>query len=157
MSNNRKPIVAIIGAGECSAEQSEMAYKAGKRLAELGGILVCGGRSGISKAAAHGARDGGGQSIGLLPGNSKDSANEYVEIAIPTGLGETRNVLVVRAADAVIAFPGKYGTLTEIAFALLEGKPIVSVGSWKIDSSVLNVADPIEAAETALKLSSREK
>jgi len=107
MTNERKPIIGIIGAGECSKEQQEMAYEAGKRIAEKGGIVVCGGLGGIMEGAARGARAAGGMTLGIIPSSQKDDANEYIDIVIPTGLGEARNLLVVRTADALIAFPGK--------------------------------------------------
>jgi uncharacterized protein (TIGR00725 family) len=151
MPTTRKPVIAIIGAGKCSKKLRDMAAQAGRYIAENGGVVVCGGLGGIMEGAARGAREGGGTSIGILPTDQKSDANEYIDFAVPTGLGEMRNVLVVRSADAVIAFPGKYGTLSEMAFALLSNKPLVSVSGWKLGDEVRQVEDPIEAAKLALK------
>jgi uncharacterized protein (TIGR00725 family) len=157
MTNERKPIIGIIGAGECSKEQQEMAYEAGKRIAEKGGIVVCGGLGGIMEGAARGARAAGGMTLGIIPSSQKDDANEYIDIVIPTGLGEARNLLVVHTADALIAFPGKYGTLSEMAFALQAGKPLISLSNWKPGGEVIQVNDPIEAAELALEFAGGTK
>ena len=131
MTNDRKPVIGIIGAGQCSKEQQGLAYEAGKRIAEKGGIVVCGGLGGIMEAAARGARAAGGITLGIIPSSQKNDANEYIDIVIPTGLGEARNLLVVRTADVVIAFGGQYGTLSEMAFALQAGKPVISMSNWK--------------------------
>ena len=101
------------------------------------------------EAACRGAKDAGGQTIGILPGTDRAAANEFVDIAIPTGLGEARNALVVRAADALIAVGGGYGTLSEIALALKAGKRVVGLDSWDIDG-VVAVADPVAAVAAVL-------
>jgi uncharacterized protein (TIGR00725 family) len=108
------------------------------------------------EGAARGAREAGGPTIGLLPGFDPDDANAYIDYPIATGLGEVRNVLIVRAADALIAFPGKYGTLSEMALALQAGKPIVSVNAWKLDDAVPQFDDPIRAAEAAVELARKQ-
>ncbi len=99
------------------------------------------------EAACRGAREGGGTTVGILPGSDRGEANPYVDVALPTGLGEARNALVVRAADAVIAVGGGYGTLSEIALALKAGKPVVGVGTWSIEG--VQAADGPEAAVAA--------
>ena len=104
------------------------------------------------EGAARGAKEAGGLTIGILPTDNKDDANEYVDIVIPTGFGEARNILVIRTADAVVALPGKYGTLTEMAFALHAGKPLVSISAWKLGDEIRHVEDPAEAAMLALEL-----
>ncbi|MDF1544328.1 MAG: TIGR00725 family protein [bacterium] len=152
MSEQRKPVVAIIGAGKCSKKLRDMAHEAGKHIAENGGVVVCGGMGGIMEGAARGAREGGGLTIGILPTDKKEDANEFIDIVIPTGFGEARNLMVVRSADAVIAFPGKYGTLTEMAFALHAGKPLISVSAWKLGDEIRQVDSPLEAAKLALEL-----
>ncbi len=152
MSEQRKPVVAIIGAGKCSKKLRDMAYEAGKYIAENGGVVVCGGMGGIMEGAARGAREGGGLTIGILPTDKKEDANEFIDIVIPTGFGEARNLMVVRSADAVIAFPGKYGTLTEMAFALHAGKPLISVSAWKLGDEIRQVDSPLEAAKLAMEL-----
>ncbi len=116
----------------------------GRLLAERGAVLVCGGLGGTMEAACRGAKQAGGTTVGLLPGGSRSDANPFVDVAIPTGLGEARNALVVRAADVVVAVGGGYGTLSEIALALKAGKRVVGLGSWEIDGVV--AADGPEAA-----------
>ena len=129
-----------------------MAALVGRYVAENGGIVVCGGLGGIMEGASRGAKEAGGVTIGILPSDNAAEANEFVDYVIPTGLGEVRNILVVRAADAIVAFPGKYGTLTEMAFALLAGKPVVSVAAWKLGDEIVQVDDPVEAAKLAMEL-----
>jgi uncharacterized protein (TIGR00725 family) len=111
---------------------------------------VCGGLGGVMEAACRGAKSAGGTTLGILPGIDRSDANEFVDVAVPTGLGEARNALVVRAADALVAVGGGYGTLSEIALALKAGKRVVSLGSWEIDG--VEVVDTPEAAvETVLR------
>jgi uncharacterized protein (TIGR00725 family) len=100
------------------------------------------------EAASRGAKAAGGTTVGLLPGLDRAEANEFVDVAIATGLGEGRNLLVARAADALIAIAGGYGTLSEIAFALKAGKPVVGIGSWEVDGVVAagSAADAVERA-----------
>ena len=148
----RKPVIAVVGAGKCSKKLRDMAAEVGKYVAENGGVIVCGGMGGIMEGAARGAKEGGGTTIGILPTDNKNDANEYIDVVIPSGFGEARNLLVIRAADAVIAFPGKYGTLSEMAFALQGGKPLISVNAWKLGDDINIVDDPIEAAKLAMKL-----
>ncbi len=105
---------------------------------------MCGGLGGVMEAACRGAKEAGGTTIGILPGTDRAAANRFVDFAIPTGLGEARNALVVRAADALIAVGGAYGTLSEIAFALKAGKPVAGLGTWDVDG--VTVADSPEAA-----------
>jgi uncharacterized protein (TIGR00725 family) len=116
-------------------------------VAERRAVLVCGGLGGAMEAACRGAKQAGGATVGLLPGADRAEANPYVDVPLPTGLGEGRNLLVVRAADVVIAVGGGYGTLSEIALALRHGKPVVGIGSWEIEGVV--PADTPEAAVQA--------
>jgi uncharacterized protein (TIGR00725 family) len=116
-------------------------------IAERGALLVCGGLGGVMEAACRGARAAGGTTLGLLPGADRAEANPHVTVAVPTGLGEARNALVVRAADAVVAIGGGYGTLSEIALALRAGKPVIGLGTWDIDG--IEVASDPEAAVRA--------
>ena len=121
----------------------------GRELGSRGVVVVTGGLGGVMEAACRGARESGGMTLGILPGTDRSAANPYVDIAIPTGLGEARNALVVRAADALIAIGGAYGTLSEIAFALKAGKRVVGLGTWAIDG--VEAADSAEVAvETVL-------
>lgn len=145
----RRTHVAVVGPGEASAAQARAAEAVGRGLAESGAIVVCGGLGGVMAAACRGAQSAGGLSVGLLPGEDRDAANEWTAVAIPTGLGELRNGLVVRAADAVIAVGGAYGTLSEIAFALKTGVPVIGLNSWPIDG-VEVVESPEEAVARAL-------
>lgn len=143
--------VAVVGASSPRAEDLEHAYAAGRRLAELGAIVVTGGRGGVMEAACRGAKDGGGTTVGLLPGFDRSGANEYLDVSLPTGLGEMRNGLVARAGQAVVAVGGAWGTLAEIAFARGAGKPVFGVGTWELgDDGVVVVASGAEAAERAV-------
>ncbi|MCB2202100.1 TIGR00725 family protein [bacterium] len=155
MPASRKPIVAVVGAGKCSRKLRDKAAEAGRYIAEHGGVVVCGGLGGIMEGAARGAKEAGGTTIGILPSSERSDANEFIDFAIPTGFGEARNFLVIRTADAVVAFPGKYGTLTEMAFALQAGKPIVSVNAWTLSDEIVSVDDPIEAARMAMEMAKK--
>jgi len=128
----RKKIVAVIGGHECTKEVEQVAHNLGIKLAKVVGILVTGGLGGTMRAVCSGFKAGGGLTIGIIPGYDKSEANEFVDIAIPTGLGLARNVLVVKSADAVIALPGEAGTLSEIAYCLQFKIPVISLGSWDI-------------------------
>ncbi len=154
MTADRKPVIAIIGAGKCSKKLRDMAAQVGKYVAENGGVVVCGGMGGIMEGAARGAKEGGGTTIGILPTDKREDANEFIDHVIPTGFGEARNILVVRAADAVVAFPGKFGTLSEMAFALKDRKPVISISAWKLGDDIIQMDDPLKAAEKALELAS---
>jgi uncharacterized protein (TIGR00725 family) len=113
-------------------------------------VLVCGGLGGVMEAACRGAKEAGATTIGILPGTDRADANPFVDVAVPTGLGEARNALVVRAADALIAVGGGYGTLSEIAFALKAGKRVTGLGTWDVEG-VEAVGSPEEAVETVLR------
>jgi uncharacterized protein (TIGR00725 family) len=149
----------VIGPGDgVSAEELEAAEEVGRLVAEGGAILVCGGLGGVMEAACRGARSAGGLTLGILPGRDRREANRYVEVAVATGLGEARNALVVRSADAVVAVGGAYGTLSEIALALKGGTPVVGLGTWELarggvaDTGVIRADSAAEAARTALDL-----
>jgi len=152
------PIVAVVGASDCSGRphQMEMAEAVGHALAEAGAILICGGRGGVMAAACRGAKSAGGLTIGVLPGDSASEANPYVDIPIVTGMGEARNIIIVRTAHAVIAVGGEFGTLSEIAFALKLGRPVVGLGTWELSKEgrlvqdILVVSTPEEAVRLAL-------
>ena len=124
--------VAVVGGHKCSKKIYRIAEEAGGFIAQQGWILVCGGRTGVMEAACKGAKKQGGLTVGILPGSDGEDANRYVDVKIPTGLGYARNVLVVRASDAVVAIDGEYGTLSEIAFAFNEEKPIVGIDTWEV-------------------------
>ena len=124
--------VAVVGAGRASSEEEHVAEEVGRRVAQAGVVLVCGGLGGVMEAACRGAKAGGGTTVGILPGTVRAEANPFVDVAIPTGLGELRNGLVVRAADGLVAVGGEFGTLSEIALALKAGKPVVAIGGWEL-------------------------
>jgi uncharacterized protein (TIGR00725 family) len=110
---------------------------------------VCGGLGGVMEAACRGASQAGGTTVGLLPGLDRRDANPYVDVAIPTGLGEARNALVVRTADALVAVGGGYGTLSEIGLALRTGKHVVGLATWEIDG-IERVSSPGDAVDAVL-------
>jgi hypothetical protein len=138
-------IVAVIGAGTCNKEISDIAEEVGRLIARKGAILVTGGLGGVMEAASRGAKEAGGITVGILPGFSKDEANQYVQIPITTGLSHARNIIVVRSADAVIAVAGEYGTLSEIAIALKLGKPVVGIKTWDNIKGVIKAESAEEA------------
>jgi uncharacterized protein (TIGR00725 family) len=147
----RGPYVAVIGASNARDEDLAAAEAAGRRLAELGAIVVTGGRGGVMEAACRGAKEGGGLTVGILPGLDRTDANAFVDVSLPTGLGEMRNGLVARSAEAVVAVGGAWGTLAEIAFARAAGTPVFGVGSWELgDDGVVPIATGAEAAERAV-------
>lgn len=143
-----RPYIAVVGAGRASPEQGAAAEAVGRFLAERGAVLVCGGLGGVMEAACRGAKQAGGTTLGILPSHDRAEANGFVDVAVATGLGEARNALVVRAADALVAVGGEYGTLSEIALALKAGKPVVGVESWDIEG-VRGAESPEAAVELA--------
>jgi len=144
---SRTPYVAVVGPGEASPDELHTAEEVGAGLAAAGVVVVTGGLGGVMEAASRGARSRRGRTLGLLPGDDRDAANGWVEIAVPTGMGELRNGLVVRAADAVVALGGGYGTLSEIALALKLGRPVVGLGTWEVHG-----VDHVSTPEDALAL-----
>jgi uncharacterized protein (TIGR00725 family) len=149
----RSPVIAVVGPGrDASAAELAAAEEAGAAIASAGAVLVCGGLGGVMEAACRGARSEGGTTVGLLPGTDRDEANGWVVLALPTGLGEGRNALIVRAADAVVAIGGGFGTLSEIAFALRAGVPVFGVGTWELarDGASVEGVRPVEDARTAV-------
>jgi uncharacterized protein (TIGR00725 family) len=139
--------VAVVGPGEATAAETSAAERVGALVARRGAVLVCGGLGGVMEAACRGARGEGGTAVGILPGLDRGAANPHVDVALATGLGEARNALVVRAADALIAIGGAYGTLSEIALALKGGKRVIGLGTWEIEG--IEPADGPEAAVEA--------
>lgn len=122
-----KPIVAVIGGSECNTAEAQVAEALGRRLAEAGAVVICGGLTGVMESVAKGVRQGGGLTIGILPGNDARDANAYIDVALATGMGEMRNALIVRAAGAVVAVGGGHGTLSEVALALRIGTPVAGL------------------------------
>ena len=140
--------VAVIGSSQASDADLKDAREVGELLAQGGAIVVCGGRGGVMAAVSQGAAEAGGVVIGILPSMDRADANEWVTYAIPSGLGELRNGLIVRTADAVIAVGGAYGTLSEIALALTQGLPVFGLHTWEIDG-VVAVGSPEVAVSAA--------
>ena len=159
----RLPVVAVIGDGDPRGPDAhrilDWAEEAAQLLARGGATVVTGGLGGVMRAASRGAASAGGMVIGILPGTDAAEANEYVQVAIPTGLGVVRNLVVVTSADAVLAVGGRHGTLSEIGLALRMGRQVVTLGSWRIESDqrvggprLHRARDPREAAQVALRL-----
>jgi uncharacterized protein (TIGR00725 family) len=156
--------IAVIGGSESSESVTSDAEAVGAALARAGAVVVCGGLGGVMEAACRGAKSAGGLTVGLLPGTDRAAANPWVDVVVPTGLGEARNVLVVRSAAAVIALDGEYGTLSEIALALRAGTAVIGLGTWSLtrpdgerDPGIVAVDDPGDAAEIALQLASPDR
>jgi len=152
----RKKIIGIIGGHNCTVKVEQMTHELAKNLAKVVDILVSGGLSGTMKAACAGFKAGGGLTIGIIPSYNKEDANPYVDIVIPTGLGLARNLLVVKSADVVVALPGEAGTLSEIAYCLQLGIPVVSLCSWDI-KGVIKVRSAEEAIKKARELLKRSE
>ncbi len=150
--------LSVVGSSLASPEEAAVAERVGREVARAGAVLVTGGLGGVMEAASRGARLEGGLVVGILPGTSRIEANPWVDVAIPTGLGEARNVVVVMAADAVVAVGGEYGTLSEIAHALKLGKPVVGLATWQLaragrpDTRIREASSPEEAVRLALDL-----
>jgi len=128
------------------------AESVGRHIAEAGWTLVCGGLGGVMEAACRGGAQAGGTTVAVLPGNTADDANPHVSLAIPTGMGVARNVIIVRSARALIAVDGGPGTLSEIAYALQLGVPVVSLGSWEVSPEIEQAGSPEEAVARAIEL-----
>ena len=143
----RRKHVGVIGAGECPDTIYTLARSLGFEIGKKGWILVCGGLGGVMEGAARGCTEAGGTCVGILPGLEKASANPYITIPLPTGLGEGRNLLLVRASDLLVAISGGYGTLSEIAFALKTHKPVIGLATWENIHGVQYVSDTREAMQ----------
>lgn len=146
-----KVFIGVIGAGTCSKKIYNLAYEVGKYIAKAGVILVCGGLGGVMEGAAKGAKENKGVTVGILPGVDKTEANPYIDIPVVTGIGEARNLVVIRSSDAVIALPGQFGTLSELAFCLKMEKPVVGLTTWEISDKIIKTKDPQEAVKKALE------
>ncbi len=147
MDLQTKPRIGVMGAGSCSPEVYKIAYEVGLLIAGKGGILICGGRSGVMEAAAKGAKEGGGITVGILPEDTAEGANRFIDIPIVTGLGNARNNINVLTSQAIIAIQGSYGTLSEIALALKWGTPVIGLGTWNLVSPI-GERIPITVAHT---------
>jgi uncharacterized protein (TIGR00725 family) len=140
--------VAVIGSGR---EHEARAEEVGRLLAERGCTVVTGGLGEVMAAAARGAKKAGGTTIGILPGENRAEANEWIDHVVVTGIGHARNLAVAASGDAVIAVGGSWGTLTEVGFAMRLGRRVVALASrWELDG-VERAATPAEAVEAALR------
>ena len=147
-----KKQIGVIGAGACGSEIKALAEMVGKEVAKRGGFLLCGGLGGVMEAAAYGAKQEGGTTIGILPGALRNEANPWIDIAVLSGMGHARNALIAQSSDALIAVNGEYGTLSEIALGLKMGKPVIVLESkWEIEGSH-RAKSPEEAVELAFRL-----
>jgi uncharacterized protein (TIGR00725 family) len=143
--------LAVIGGSEVSDGVAEMAWSVGRKVAERGGVLLCGGLGGVMAAAAQGAREAGGVSLGILPDGNRRRANPYLTYTIATNLGHARNPIIVHSADAVIAVDGSYGTVSEAAIALKLGKPVIALQvAWDLPG-LQRAASAAEAVEMAFR------
>lgn len=148
----------MVGEGKATDSSYKIAEEVGKRVAQAGAILICGGLSGVMEAAAKGAKSAGGITVGILPGDSRKQANKYIDIPIVTGMGFARNVAVVKSGQVVIAVGGQYGTLSEIAHALSMNIPVIGIGTWqlrknaKVDKRIIVAKNAKEAVRLALKI-----
>jgi uncharacterized protein (TIGR00725 family) len=125
-------LIAVVGGNEAASSVLDVAEAVGRAIAERGHVLVCGGRGGVMEAACRGAKAAGGLTVGILPGDDLDDANDYIDVPVITGMGSARNIIVARTANAIIAAGGSYGTLSEIAFGLMLGRPVVGIGTWEL-------------------------
>jgi uncharacterized protein (TIGR00725 family) len=143
--------IGVVGGSECSQDVWDKAFELGRLIGKQGWTLICGGRTGVMESVCKGAKQEGGLTVGILPGYDYKQANRYLDVKIPTGLGYARNVLVVRASDFLIAVNGKYGTLSEISFALSEGKAVFGIDTWDIQG-IKKVETPLCAIQEIKKM-----
>jgi uncharacterized protein (TIGR00725 family) len=149
--------VAVVGGSEADAGVWDQAEAVGRELAARGAVVVCGGLGGVMEAACRGAKSAGGTTVGILPTDDRAAANPFVDVAVATGMGEARNALVVRTADALVAVAGEFGTLSEIALALRAGKPVVGLGTWELAREgravevIVRASDAVDAAQRAVE------
>ncbi len=149
------PYVAVVGSGTATGDLYEKAREVGKLIAESGATVVCGGLSGVMKAAARGATEAGGTAIGILPDEDRGRANPYLTYSVATGAGQARNLAVVCSGDVVIAVGGEYGTLSEIGLARKVGRPVVVLEGWDLEGHVSVAPSPLAAVEAAFGLIGR--
>ncbi len=147
--------IGVVGGGECNPSVARLAEEVGRAVAAAGAVLISGGLGGVMEAAARGAHQAGGLSVGILPGPNHRDANPFVDISIVTDMGHARNAVVVRSSHAVIALSGEHGTLSEVALALKMGIPVVGLKSWEHLTGVVVAASPTEAVSLALSWAER--
>ena len=151
MSRKRKTLVGVIGVSVADAQERAWAEAVGRGLAALGFGVVTGGLGGVMEAASRGAEEAGGTVVGILPTARPDDANDHVQIAVATGMGDARNAIIADTADAFIAVGRGLGTLSEVAFALKRGKPVVALGSWEVEGPDGQKPDVVRTPEEALQ------
>lgn len=147
---NKKRRIGVIGAGLASSVGQQQAYRVGRLIAENDGVLICGGLGGVMEAASKGCVDAGGEVIGILPGSSAETANQYVTLPIVSDMGHARNIIIAQTAEVLIAIEGEYGTLSEMAISLKLGKTVVQLNSWQQLDGVLVAGTAEEAVSLAL-------
>jgi uncharacterized protein (TIGR00725 family) len=147
-----RPYVAVVGSGLATDELYEMARTVGRLVAERGATVVCGGLSGVMEAAARGATEAGGTTVGILPDEDRRRESEYLTYSVATGVGQARNLAVACSGDVVIAVGGEYGTLSEIGLARKVGRPVVVLEGWDLGEHVSVAPSPEAAVETAFGL-----
>lgn len=145
----QKITISVFGSHDCDEKVAYLAHKIGKIVADMECVLVCGGLSGAMEAACRGCKEAGGTTIGLLPGKNKADANQYVDIALPTSMGFSRNAMVACSADIAVALPGSYGTESEICYALVYKRPVIDLGGWNIKGMI--PVSGIEEAEEKIR------
>lgn len=151
-------VIAVIGDSSCSPKEVKLSETVGELLAQRGAILICGGLGGVMEAVCRGAKSKGGLTVGILPGQDSSMANPWVDVPVVTGIGEARNVAVVKSAQAVIAIGGSYGTLSEIAYALKSNIPVIGLNTWSLsrsgqeDDPIIRVKSAAEAVDKAISL-----
>jgi uncharacterized protein (TIGR00725 family) len=145
----RKRCISVIGASSATDKEYNAAVEVGREIAKRGAVLICGGLGGVMEAAAKGASEAGGLTVGILPESDTSRMNPYIDIPIVTGIGYARNVLVAYSGDGLIAVGGKLGTLSEIAYGLMQFKPVVGIGTWGLDlnSRDLDRPGPVAAKD----------
>lgn len=152
MPLKQKTIIGIIGSSNPTPEEALLAQEVGEKLAKNDVIIICGGLGGIMEAGCRGAKSAGGLTIGIIPGTSGKDANPYIDIPIPTGIGEARNLIIIRSSSGVIAIGGGYGTLSEIAFSLKLKIPVIGLKTWAIEG-IIRAETAEEAVRKAMELS----
>ena len=145
------PYVAVVGPSRATADQEAVAEEVGRLLASRGAVVVTGGLGGVMAAASRGASEAGGVALGLLPGPDRSAGNRWLTVSVPTGMGELRNGLIVRAADVVIAVGGEYGTLSEVALALKGDRRVIAIGFGFEVEGVEEATDAAGAVSRALR------
>lgn len=151
-------VIGVIGGEQADGASAALAYQVGRELGVRGHTLVCGGRGGVMREACRGAHEAGGLTVGILPGDDTQDANEFLDVPVVTGLGFARNTIIARTAHALVAVGGAYGTLSEIAFGLIAERPVIALGSWELrdghgrEPPVVRASSAVEAVDACERL-----